>query len=228
MNIKNNKIAHRGIFNNTTTPENSLKAFKKAISEDYPIELDIQLTKDNNLVVFHDDSLKRMTGIDKTISDLTYEELQEYNLLDTKERIPSLNEVLELNKDKVLLVIEIKSTNKVEKICTTLIKELKDYHNFMIQSFNPKIVRYLKIHYPNLTTGYIINKRYKRLFYNLLSSNIVIKYSKADFLSIHKDLLFKKKYQRLKKKYPLFVWTIKENDNISNEEYILICNEESQ
>ena len=63
MNIPNNKIAHRGVFNNTSIPENSMKAFQKAIDLNYSIELDIQFTKDFVLVVFHDDNLKRMTGV---------------------------------------------------------------------------------------------------------------------------------------------------------------------
>ena len=226
MNIKNNKIAHRGVFNNTTIPENSLKAFRKALSLNYSVELDVQLTKDNILVVFHDDNLRRMTGVRKKIQDVTYEELRTYRLLDTKEKIPTLQEVLQLIQDKVLVNIEIKNTTQIEKICNILIKELKEYHNFVIQSFNPRIIRFLKTHYPTLTVGYIINKKYLNKIYTyLLSSNLIIKYSKADFLSIHKDLLFKQKYQRLKKKYPLFVWTIKEKDTISNDEYVLICND---
>ena len=63
MKIPNNKIAHRGMFDNIKIPENSLSSFKKALKYNYSIELDIQLTKDNILVVFHDSNLKRMTGI---------------------------------------------------------------------------------------------------------------------------------------------------------------------
>ena len=68
-------IAHRGVHDNKNTPENSLKAFYKALIEKYPIELDIQLTKDNEIVVFHDKNLKRMTGVDKNVSDLTLDEI---------------------------------------------------------------------------------------------------------------------------------------------------------
>ena len=70
MKIRNNRIAHRGAFNNIDIPENSLLAFKKAIDMKWDIELDVQLTKDNVLVVFHDEDLKRMTGISKKICDV--------------------------------------------------------------------------------------------------------------------------------------------------------------
>ena len=69
--IPNNKIAHRGMFDNKKIPENSIKAFKKALKYNYSIELDVQLTKDNILVVFHDENLKRMTNIDKLLKDTT-------------------------------------------------------------------------------------------------------------------------------------------------------------
>ena len=98
MKIRNNRIAHRGAFNNIDIPENSLLAFKKAIDMKWDIELDVQLTKDNVLVVFHDEDLKRMTGISKKICDVDYSELQNYHLLDTKESIPTFLEVLKLIK----------------------------------------------------------------------------------------------------------------------------------
>ena len=65
-------IAHRGIYNNLNIPENSIKSFKKAVNNGIPIELDIHLTKDNKLVVFHDDNIIRMTGAYKKIRKCTY------------------------------------------------------------------------------------------------------------------------------------------------------------
>ena len=77
-------IAHRGLFNNRDIPENSLPAFRKAVQNGYGIELDVQLTKDDRLVVFHDGSLQRMTGVSKNLIDCSYEELPEYRLLETE------------------------------------------------------------------------------------------------------------------------------------------------
>ena len=70
---KNLIIAHRGIHDNITTPENSISSFRKAIDKNLPIEFDIQLTKDNKLVIFHDDNLKRMTGVDKFIQEMNFD-----------------------------------------------------------------------------------------------------------------------------------------------------------
>ena len=87
-------IAHRGIYNNLNIPENSMKSFKRAINSNVSIELDIHLTKDNKLVVFHDDNLIRMTGTYKKIRKCMYDELKQFNLLSTEEKIPLLSDVL--------------------------------------------------------------------------------------------------------------------------------------
>ena len=82
-------IAHRGLFDNhSEAPENSLAAFRKAVDQGFGIELDVQLTKDGKLVVFHDFDLKRMCGIHKKLTELTYAELEQYSLKDSTEKIP--------------------------------------------------------------------------------------------------------------------------------------------
>ena len=90
-----NLIAHRGFHNlEKNIPENSIKAFKEAIKNNYVIELDIHRTKDNKLVVFHDYNLKRVCGIDKTIESCTYKELSKLYLFNTSSKIPLFSEVL--------------------------------------------------------------------------------------------------------------------------------------
>ena len=219
MKIPNNKIAHRGMFDNIKTPENSMASFKKALKHNYSIELDVQLTKDNILVVFHDNNLKRMTGLDKLVEETYYEELKELKLLNTKEYIPTLDEVLDLVDNKVLLDIEVKGTKRIKEITNILKDKLSNYFNFVLKSFDPRIVRNLKKNI-DAEVGYLIDTKYKFLY-----SNIMIKYSKADFLSISKKLLKTKKFQKLKNKYQLLIWTITNKDEIKDENIIYICNE---
>ncbi len=218
MKIPNNKIAHRGMFDNIKIPENSIASFKKALKYNYSIELDIQLTKDNIPIVFHDNNLKRMTGVDKLIENTNYNELKDLKLLNTKEHIPTLDEVLLLVNNKVLLDIEIKSTKRIKEITNILKDKLSNYNNYVLKSFNPKIVRSLKRNI-NTEVGYLIDTKHK-----LLSNILVIKYSKADFLSISKKLLNTKKFQKLKNKYQLLIWTIKDKNEIKDENIIYICN----
>lgn len=226
MNSKKNIIAHRGIFNNKEIPENSLKSFKEALDQNIPIEIDIQATKDNILVVFHDHSLNRMTGTKKLLQNCTYNELQNLNLLNTKEKIPTLKEVLQLINNQVLLDIEIKNTKYIKKICNLLMNELTNYHNYTLKSFNPNIVHYLKKNYQNIKVGYLLgdkNVYLKSIYYPLLSNPLTLYYCHPDFLAISKKLWSKKKYHKLQKKYPIYLWTIKKKEELIDPSLAYIC-----
>jgi hypothetical protein len=104
MKFENLFFAHRGVHDNIRIPENSIIAFKEALNNKLNIELDVQLTKDNILIVFHDNNLKRMTGIDKNINELTYNELRNLKLLNTNEHIPTFKDVLELKGNSAKLI----------------------------------------------------------------------------------------------------------------------------
>lgn len=134
-------ICHRGLHNDKYT-ENGLNAFKNALDHHMAIELDIHLTKDNNLVVIHDSTLERVTGKKGIVEDLTLKELKEnYRLLDG-EQIPSLQEVFDLIKEEVPIVIELKVFRKNYKPLSKKLKEelkqIKDKRNIMLISFDPR------------------------------------------------------------------------------------------
>ncbi len=136
-----NGIAHRGLHNEEFT-ENGMKAFQNAIDHGVAFEFDIHLTKDNELVVCHDENLVRTTGKDGIIEDLTLKEIKEnYHLLDGGE-IPTLQEVLDLNKEKVPMVIEMKVFRKNYKPLAAKTKEMlqqiKDKRNVLLISFDPR------------------------------------------------------------------------------------------
>ena len=152
-------ISHRGVFDNSLgIPENSLESFKKAVEQGYSIELDIHVLKDNTVVVFHDDNLKRMTGIDKKINTFTYEELKEIKLLNSTETIPTLEEVLELIDGKVPILIEFKSDGTIRRLEQEAMKILVNYKGkYAIQSFDPNCVYFFKKNYPNIPRGQLIH-----------------------------------------------------------------------
>lgn len=140
-------IAHRGLHDEQIA-ENSLIAFQKAIEQGMAIEFDLHLTKDNQLVVFHDFSLLRMTGKEGEIERLTKEELErDYALIDGQ-KIPSFQEVLDLVQEQVPMVIELKArTNNVLQIASALkkaLKQVKDPSKYCIISFDPRAL--LPIH----------------------------------------------------------------------------------
>lgn len=225
MKINGNIIAHRGVHDNKKTPENSLEAFQKAIEYNYPIELDVQLTKDNILVVFHDFTLTRMTKNTNYIQDTNYQDIKDLKLLNTNEKIPTLKEVLELVDNKFLIDIEIKNTNKIKETCDILINELKNYSNYIIKSFNPRIIKYLKTNYKELEVGLLITDKSNNFLYNkLLKSNFILKYCNPDFLAISKTLLDNKKFRKLSKSIPTLIWTIEDKKEIIDNNLIYICN----
>ena len=102
--------AHRGLHGEGV-PENSLAAFKKAVENGHGIELDLQLSADGEVMVFHDYTLKRMTGEAGLLSEKTAEELRSLRLAGTDEHIPTLREVLELVDGQVPLLVELKGEN---------------------------------------------------------------------------------------------------------------------
>lgn len=184
-------IAHRGLFNNKDIPENSLPAFKLAVNNGYGIELDVQLTSDNKLVVFHDESLQRMTGISKVLNQCNYDEISNLCLLDTNYHIPLFEDVLKLLNKDTPLIIEIKPEGRYIETTKATVEMMKTYHGiYNIESFNPNVVRYLKTHEPHIIRGqlsynYLKDKKSKinpilKLILTYLLLNF---YTKPDYIA---------------------------------------------
>ncbi len=147
-------IAHRGLFDNKAIPENSLPAFRKAVANHYGIELDLQLTKDDRLVVFHDNTLERMTSVSGNLRDFTYEQLQDLSLLNTSEKIPLFSDVLKVLHPDTPLIIEIKGEYRPIETVMKAVEETKDYKGlYNMESFNPQIIRYLRMNEPQIVRG---------------------------------------------------------------------------
>ena len=103
-------VAHRGLHDDEY-PENSMPSFRAAIEHGFNIEIDVHLTRDGALVVFHDDTLKRVCGVDGKIKDFTLEELKKLRLCDTEYTIPTFDEFLQLVAGRTGILCEIKGLN---------------------------------------------------------------------------------------------------------------------
>lgn len=213
--MKNKLIAHRGLHDKDT-PENSMGAFKKALEKDIAIEFDVHLLKDNKIVVFHDDNLKRMTGIDKKINELSYDEIKDIKLANSDEKIPLLEDVLKLVNGKVLLDIELKCDHEKYKLEDALIEVLKDYTGkIVLKSFDYKTVKYLKKK-TSYKVGLLIKnlegKNINKFDRYLLKSNLFLKYIKPDFIACDYRILDYKNIKSFRTKNPIFTWTIKDKN----------------
>ena len=150
-------IAHRGYFDNDSdAPENSLAAFQRAIDHGYAIEIDTQLTADDTVVVLHDKSLLRTSGIDKNVADMTDAELAQCRLFKSNQKVPTLQEVLDLIDGQVPLLVEIKGEagDDVAAISAATAALLDNYKGaYVVQSFNPFALQWFMENRPNVPRG---------------------------------------------------------------------------
>ena len=154
--------AHRGLHGDGV-PENSMLAFRKAKESGFGIELDIHLLKDGDLAVIHDAALKRTTGRDGFVEDLTGEELKDYYLEGTQETIPLFSQVLELYNGEAPLIVELKcERNNHAKLCETVCAMLDGYNGlYCLESFDPRCVSWLRKNRPDLIRGQLTENYFK-------------------------------------------------------------------
>lgn len=147
--------AHRGLFDNETdAPENSLKAFQKAVDAGFGMEMDVQITKDGIPVIFHDFTLERMCGAKGKISDYLYDELKQFTLGKSEETIPTLKEVLDMVQGREPLIIEIKVEHMDLTVCKKANDVLLEYPGrYCIESFHPLAVRWYRRNRKDIVRG---------------------------------------------------------------------------
>lgn len=193
--FRNKSYAHRGLHDNEV-PENSLTAFKLAREQGFGVELDVQMTRDGKLVVFHDGSLKRVCGVDGWLRDYTYEELSAFRLNGTDERIPLFSEVLNV-LDGADLICEIKGDNgnKNYEICSKTYDMLMTYKGrFCVESFSPFLVEWFKINHPEIIRGQLSCNFMKDSNMNFMArfsmTHLLVNYvSRPDFVAYdHRDI----------------------------------------
>lgn len=146
--------AHRGLWN-AERPENSLAAFRAAAEADFAIELDVQLSGDGEVMVFHDYTLDRVCGRTGKIAELTAAELSQIPLNGVEnECIPTLAQVLEVVDGRVPLLIELKGENGNTDLVPKVLAALKDYKGkWCMESFNPLLLRAVRRQAPDVVIG---------------------------------------------------------------------------
>lgn len=224
--FKGRYYAHRGLHSDPDkVPENSMAAFRLAVEHNYGIEMDIQVSKDNIPVIFHDFNLKRVCHLNKRVRDLTYQELCELRLNQSEERIPTLQEVLDMVKGRVPLILEFKVEFKDLTVCEITAPMLEKYKGiYCIESFNPLVLMWYRQKRPGIIRGQLASNLIKdkevgsfSLYFAL--QNLLLNFvTKPDFISYnykHRKML---SFMLCKHLYrtPSFAWTIQ--SQISLEE----------
>jgi len=157
-------IAHRGLHDiDAGLPENSRSAFQAAVEAGYGIELDLQLSADGAAVVFHDSDLARMTDAEGPIGAKGAGELGRLRLLDTEEKIPTLEEVLDDVRGRAPILVEIKSWHApLGHLEAAAWRHLRNYQEpFAVQSFDPASLAWFRHHAPAVTRGQL-SQRFRR------------------------------------------------------------------
>ena len=195
--FKNVKYAHRGLHgtvdSDTFAAENSLTAFSRAVEHGFGIELDVHVTKDGEVVVFHDDTLTRVTGKDGKIKDFTLAELRELRLSGTEDTIPTLREVLDLVGGKVPLLVEIKETGFDHTISEKTVEILKDYQgDYIVESFSPLAFGAFKKKLPEIQRGFLgdkltENEQYRSFKYRLIQRFFLNIAARPAFIAMNKN-----------------------------------------
>ena len=215
--LLNKLIAHRGIHNKYIKG-NSLVAIDMSIMKNYPVEFDVTLTKDNVVILCHDNFIK-CGNKNFIISNHRYEELK-----NVCHELVTLEEVLKLVSGKVPLLIEIKPYTKGNKIEKEVVKLLDGYNGyFAIQSFSPFIIYWFKKNRPNYIRGqlltniynynFIVNSVYKYMLFN--------KFTNPDFICYNIKGLPNKQIKNARKTKPVIGWTVKKESQI--KEYDKYC-----
>lgn len=177
------KYAHRGLHDDKL-PENSMAAFRAALENGYGIELDVHLLADGNLAIIHDSALKRTTGAEGFIEDLTTEDLTRYHLDGSEETIPTFRELLDLYEGKAPLIVELKPARGNHKALTAKAVEMLENWNglYCLESFDPRCIYWLKKNRPEICRGQLSGNYFALQDRMALWMRIVLSWHLENFL----------------------------------------------
>ncbi len=231
--MKHYRYAHRGLHDGAQgIPENSLAAFRRAIEHGFPSELDVHLLSDGSLAVFHDSDLKRVTGREGVVENLSAAQLAEYKLGGTEETIPQLCDVLSLYEGTNLpLLVELKSCkNNFAALTARTVEELDKYRvPYVMESFDPRCLLWLRRNRPEIVRGQLAQDFLRtpqdasgmgREADRILTHMAFNKATRPNFVSFnfnHRDAFSLRRVKRLKSA-DIFYWTIRTREDMETAE----------
>jgi glycerophosphoryl diester phosphodiesterase len=215
-------VAHRGLWSATGAPENSLAAFEAACRAGYGIELDVQLSSDGEVMVFHDAHLARMAGVAAKLKDRTAAELAALRLKGSAEAIPTLRQVLDRVDGRALILVEIKSRSGEENPLDQKVAEtIEDYAGpLSIIGFNasshawwaehkPEVLRGLNSYSYDDETARALPENQRRALRNL--EHVAL--ARPHFLALGTDMLPCERADQLRGEgYPVIAWTVRSQE----------------
>ncbi|MBQ8111262.1 MAG: glycerophosphodiester phosphodiesterase, partial [Clostridia bacterium] len=216
-------FAHRGLHDlDDGIVENTLPAFEAARDAGFGMELDIQFSKDGQVVVFHDDDLNRLCGDGRGVGQLTLQELQVLPLAGHADtHIPTLRQVLDAVDGRTPLLIELKNGPKNRQLCEALVELLKDYRGeYIVESFNPLIVAWFRFNAPEVVRGQLVESMqgYRPAVSaaaGFCMAGLLLNFlARPDFVAYDANAqrFFSPRFQRFMYRTPMAAWTVRDPD----------------
>ena len=205
--ILDRPIAHRGLHNERGIIENSAESFKNAIDNHYGIECDVVLSRDGEVMVYHDYDLNRLCGIDKKVSETTKLELKSLKLPNSDSGILTLDEMLYLVSGRVSVLIEIKPLFHpyIEERIFEIIRSYQG--SIALQSFDIRAIEWFNKNAPYYKIGLIDNDSEVKID--------KIKNLKLDFVSYDIEHIENEKLQMIRNDgIPLLTWTVNDDKKL--------------
>lgn len=221
-------IAHRGAMGHA--PENTISAFLKAIELGAnAIEIDLRQTKDGELVAFHDGSINRTTNGKGKFENFTFVELRNldagswFNIIYKEEKIPTLQEIIDILSDSVLLIIELKGDNNsypnIEENTVSLIKKNNIEKQTILKSFDYKVLKRLRVLAPNIPQIFVYALRIPIIGVTIGTGlNFESIYSlDVEYLQPHRYFVTEEFVRKAEKKgYKIISWGVDSRSSIIN------------
>lgn len=220
-------FAHRGLWDDTR-PENSLAAFAAAAEAGFAIELDVRLTRDQQLVVHHDPDTSRLCRETLEVANTDADALTRLTLGGTDAHVPLFSDVLACVRGRVPLLIEIKTpTLSADAVCARVCEALENYDGaWCMESFNPFALRWFKKNRPDVVRGQLACRAREsgRSFGTRVQHWIAARllgnaFSRPDFIAYRmSDLPFRpvKRFAHLYPETPLVAWTLDTREDFDN------------
>lgn len=210
--IGEHDYAHRGLHG-AGVPENSRAAFAAAVAAGHGIELDVQRSSDGQPVVFHDDTLDRLTAQTGPVARLSTAQLGAIALAGTAETIPTLRQVLAAVNGRVPVLIEIKSDrgSRVAAQCLAVRRVLEGYTGpHAVMSFDPRVSRWYWQNSPHTVRGLVVSEGEDRALPGKLRRHRALWHARPDFLAYDvRDLPSRFAAAQRRRGLPVVTWTVR-------------------
>ncbi len=210
-------FAHRGLHG-AGTPENSPSAFAAAMERGLGIECDVRRAGDGQAVVFHDDTLDRLTASTGRLDQRATEALGRITLSGSEDTIPSLRRVLDQVAGRVPLLIEVKSERdaRVPALCLAVRRVLEGYRGpHGVMSFDPRVARWFRRHSPRTPRGLVVTEEDDKALPGRLRRHFWLWIAQPDFLAYDiRDLPSRFAARQRRRGFPVATWTVRSAEHL--------------